>query len=191
MDTPYVLATAGPGYRSSIAPRTGFTSAIGVPSIASRPLTCRRSPSMLSTRTRCRPIGLGRLADRVLKTPCSGRLWSPLGCTVNVLRSAWCSQVRTMIVVPNRNAVQSRLHTGVQDQVRLRSSFIALPGCIGGHREWTLDTSYGTNYEVDTQVVCHVVTLTAPLGSHRSPPSSGVAARYLPRFSAQGHEGTR
>ena len=44
-----------------------------MPSIASRPLTCSRIPSMPSTRTRCSPIGLGRLAERVLKTPCSGR----------------------------------------------------------------------------------------------------------------------
>ena len=91
-------------------------------------------------------------------------------------------------LVSNRNAVKSRLHRGVQDQIRIRSSLIALPRCIGGQRERTLDTSYGTNYEVDPQVVCHVVTLIATLGSHRSPPSSGVPARYPSRFSAQGYE---
>lgn len=75
-------------------------STIGVPSIASRPLTWMRIPSRLKTRTRCRPIGLGLLEARVLKTPCSGRVRSPRGCTVKTRRSASCNQVSTMISSP-------------------------------------------------------------------------------------------
>jgi hypothetical protein len=87
-------------YRSSIAPRTGLRSTIGVPSIASSPLTCTRTPSMPRTRTRCRPIGLGRLDARVPKTPCSGRFRSPRGWTLNTLRSASCNQLSMMISSP-------------------------------------------------------------------------------------------
>ena len=41
-----------------------------------------------SPRTRCSPIGLGRLGDLVLETPASGRLRSPRGWTLKTLRSA-------------------------------------------------------------------------------------------------------
>ena len=63
-------------------------------------------PSMPSTRTRCRPMGLGRLDALVLNTPASGRLRSPRGCTLKTLRSASCNQVNTMISSPT--AIPSR-----------------------------------------------------------------------------------
>ena len=99
----------------------------GVPSIASRPLTCTRTPSMPRTRTRCKPMGLGRLGALVLKTPASGRLMiaarmDPQHGPVGLVQPAQHDDL-----LADRDAVQARLNLGIQDQVRVRCAFIPLP----------------------------------------------------------------
>src|SRR5262249_44040895 len=50
--------------------RYGFRSRIGVPSSMSTPRTRSAPPSRSSSSTTVRPIGFGRLGERVAKTPC-------------------------------------------------------------------------------------------------------------------------
>ena len=67
------------GNHLSLGSITGFTSTTGVRSSASRGPTSNRSPSRWRTFTLCRPIGLGRSGERVLKTPWRPRLSSSSG----------------------------------------------------------------------------------------------------------------
>ena len=81
---------------------TGFRSTTGVPSTASRPRTCTRPPSIAATSTRCRPIGFGRSAERVVNTPRSGSTGRRAGGRAGRRGRPRCSQVRTMISSPGR-----------------------------------------------------------------------------------------
>ncbi len=75
-------------------------STTGVPSIASIGPILIRFPTISRTVTRCSPSGFGLSGDRVEKTPVSGELLSPRGCTFSLSRRASCNQVTIMISSP-------------------------------------------------------------------------------------------
>jgi hypothetical protein len=91
-------------YRPAALSSTGFASASGVSSSASRPCTRIRDPSTVITRTRCRPMGLGRPGERVLKTPAGGLCGLSPGRVTGTSRRDRSSQVGTMISVPARRS---------------------------------------------------------------------------------------
>jgi hypothetical protein len=63
-----------------------------------------RDPSTVITRTRCRPMGLGRPGERVLKTPAGGLCGLSPGRVTSTSRRDRSSQVSTMISVPARRS---------------------------------------------------------------------------------------
>jgi len=85
--TDCAMRASPPDQRSRWLRSTGLMSRTGVPSIASKLRTVSDPFATDSIVTACRPIGFGRSGDRVEKTPVSGRLKSPRGWTVSVVRS--------------------------------------------------------------------------------------------------------
>ena len=95
--------------RSNLRSSTGFRSRIGVRLIASRSRTRILVPCMKRICTRWRPIGFGRSAERVLKTPFNGVSGLSLGCTANTSRRARSSQVSTRISAPTSRSCSPSL----------------------------------------------------------------------------------
>jgi hypothetical protein len=71
-----------------------------------------RHPSTARTRTRCNPIGFGRSAERVAKTPASGRAGSSRGWTTRTSRRARCSHVRMTTSAPRSNPCTAAASSG-------------------------------------------------------------------------------
>lgn len=75
-------------------------SATGVPSIASIAPILIRLSMIWRTVTWCNPSGFGLSGDRVEKTPVSGEISSPRGCTFSLSRCASCNHVIIMMSCP-------------------------------------------------------------------------------------------
>ena len=122
-------AAVGRRHRSSTVRSTGLMSTTGVPSSASRGRTCTRVPSTASTSTWCRPIGLGRSADRVLNTPRCGLAASSRGMDDEEVSAGTIQPGQHDDVVTGLEVTKPLLHRRLELEPGGGCSFVTLLRC--------------------------------------------------------------